>query len=80
MSIQARMLAIADVFEVLTAKDRPYKKGKTLSVSLEILGHMVKDGHIDPDLFQLFIDKRVFHDYANQYLHSDQNDGMPLAK
>ncbi|MBF0626786.1 MAG: GAF domain-containing protein [Magnetococcales bacterium] len=80
MSIQARMVAIADVFEALTARDRPYKKGKTLSSSLQILGFMKKDGHIDPDLFKLFIDKKVYLEYAQEYLSPEQIDEVDPEK
>src|SRR5262249_50304855 len=55
MSVQARVMGIADIFEALTAKDRPYKPGKTLSESLAILGRMKQGGHIDPDLFDVFV-------------------------
>ncbi|MBF0182052.1 MAG: GAF domain-containing protein [Magnetococcales bacterium] len=80
MSLQARMVAIADVFEALTARDRPYKKGKTLSASLQILGFMMKDGHIDPDLFKLFIDRRIYLEYAQEYLAPEQIDEVILEK
>ena len=60
MSVQARVMGIADIFEALTAKDRPYKKGKTLSESLHILGKFKLNGHIDPDLFDVFIRRRVY--------------------
>lgn len=78
MSLQARMMAIADVFEALTAQDRPYKKGKTLSESLKILGFMKKDDHIDPDLFKLFIDKRIYLEYAEKYMSPEQIDDVDL--
>ena len=55
LSPVARMMAIADIFEALTAVDRPYKKGKTLSEAIRIMSFMKKDGHIDPDLFELFL-------------------------
>ncbi|MGH8755148.1 MAG: GAF and HD-GYP domain-containing protein [Burkholderiales bacterium] len=64
MSVQARIMAIADIFEALTAKDRPYKVGKTLTESLNILGRLKIDGHIDPDIFDVFVRKKVYHDYA----------------
>ncbi|MBF0620542.1 MAG: GAF domain-containing protein [Magnetococcales bacterium] len=80
MSIQARVLAIADVFEALTARDRPYKKGKPLSQALKILGFMKKDQHIDPDLFQVFIDQKVYQDYAEQYLGEEQIDEVIAEK
>ncbi|NTV96306.1 MAG: GAF domain-containing protein [Thiobacillus sp.] len=74
MSIPARIMAIADVFEALTARDRPYKPGKTLSETLTILGRMKLDQHIDPDLFDVFIRERVYADYAGRYLEPEQND------
>jgi HD-GYP domain-containing protein (c-di-GMP phosphodiesterase class II) len=80
MSIQARILAIADVFEALTARDRPYKKGKTLSQSLKILGFMKKDNHIDPDLFQVFIDQEIYLRYAREYLNQDQIDTVDKSQ
>ena len=64
MSVQARVMGIADIFEALTAKDRPYKKGKTLSESLAILGRMKQGGHIDPDLFDIFVREKVYLAYA----------------
>ncbi|WP_227657570.1 HD family phosphohydrolase [Candidatus Magnetaquicoccus inordinatus] len=79
MSIQARIMAIADVFEALTARDRPYKKGKTLSESLKILGLMKEEGHIDPDLFKVFIDERIYLDYAMKYLDPEQIDSVNPA-
>ena len=80
MSIQARMMGIADIFEALTAKDRPYKKGKTLSESLAILGRFCLDNHIDPDLFDVFISGGVYLDYANQFMSSEQIDEVDHSK
>jgi len=74
MSIPARMMGIADIFEALTARDRPYKPAKTLSESLEILGRMKLDNHIDPDIFDLFVRKKVYLDYARQLLPKEQID------
>jgi HD-GYP domain-containing protein (c-di-GMP phosphodiesterase class II) len=74
ISLQSRILALADVFEALTAKDRPYKKGKTLSEALKIMSFMVKDGHIDPDLFDLFITERIHMQYAREELSPQQID------
>ncbi|MFY9315554.1 MAG: HD domain-containing phosphohydrolase [Burkholderiales bacterium] len=74
MSVQARVMGIADIFEALTAKDRPYKKGKTLSESLEILGRMRLGGHVDPDLFDVFVRKRVYRKYAELFLDKEQID------
>ena len=74
MSVQARAMGIADVFEALTARDRPYKPGKTLTEALKILGFMCKDNHIDKDLFQLFIDRKIYQDYADKHLDPRQID------
>lgn len=76
MSIQARMIAIADIFEALTAKDRPYKKGKTLSEALKILTNMNKRNCIDPDLFEIFIKEKVYEEYANNFLDPAQIDDI----
>ncbi|MDH3535795.1 MAG: HD domain-containing protein, partial [Gammaproteobacteria bacterium] len=74
MSVQARIMAIADIFEALTASDRPYKRGKKLSECLKIMGFMKKDNHIDPDIFDIFIKERVYLDYAEEFLDPDQID------
>jgi len=74
MSVQARIMGIADIFEALTAKDRPYKKGKTLSESLRILGQFRENGHIDPDLFDIFVRSKVYLQYARQFLDPEQID------
>ena len=80
MSIQARIMGIADIFEALTAKDRPYKPGKTLSESLEILGKFKLNGHIDPDLFDVFVREKVFLRYAQQFLDPEQVDAVDETK
>ena len=80
MSVQARVMGIADIFEALTAKDRPYKKGKTLSESLEILGKFRLNGHIDPDLFDVFVRKKVYRRYAEMFLDKEQIDEVDEAK
>lgn len=80
MSLPARMMGIADIFEALTAKDRPYKKGKTLSESLAILGKFKLNGHIDPDLFDIFIREGVYLEYARRFLSPEQIDVVDLAK
>jgi HD-GYP domain-containing protein (c-di-GMP phosphodiesterase class II) len=79
MSVQARVMGIADIFEALTAKDRPYKKGKTLTESLQILGRFKLNGHIDPDLFDIFVRKKVYLRYAEQFLDPDQIDEVDEA-
>ena len=80
MSVQARCMGIADIFEALTAKDRPYKKGKTLSESLEILGKFKLGGHIDPDLFDVFLWEKVYLKYAQQFMDAHQIDEVDLTK
>jgi HD-GYP domain-containing protein (c-di-GMP phosphodiesterase class II) len=80
MSVQARVMGIADIFEALTAKDRPYKPGKTLSDSLAILGRMKEGGHIDPDLFDIFVRQKVYLKYAHEFLDPEQIDEVDLAK
>ncbi|KQV48731.1 hypothetical protein ASC95_22800 [Pelomonas sp. Root1217] len=74
MSPQARMMAIADVFEALTADDRPYKPGKRLSEALAIMRRMVAEGHLDPDLFALFLRSGVWRDYARRFMPAVQID------
>ncbi len=80
MSVQARVMGIADIFEALTAKDRPYKKGKTLSESLQILGKMRLGGHVDPDLFDVFVRKKVYRRYADLFLDTEQIDEVDESK
>jgi HD-GYP domain-containing protein (c-di-GMP phosphodiesterase class II) len=80
MSVQARVMGIADIFEALTAKDRPYKKGKTLSESLQILGKFSVNGHIDPDLFDVFVRKKVYRRYAELFLDKEQIDEVDESK
>lgn len=74
MSVQARIMAIADIFEALTARDRPYKKGKKLSECLKIMGNMTRDHHIDPDIFDIFIKNKVYLAYAEEFLEAEQID------
>ena len=74
MSIPARMMGVADIFEALTSKDRPYKKAKTLSETLAILGKMKLDNHIDPDIFDLFIREKIYLKYAEKFLEAQQID------
>ena len=79
MSIQARVMAIADVFEALTAADRPYKPRKKLSESVKIMGFMVKDQHLDRELFELFLDSGIHRQYAEAHLMPDQVDDVDVA-
>jgi HD-GYP domain-containing protein (c-di-GMP phosphodiesterase class II) len=67
-------MAIADVFEALTARDRPYKPGKSLTEALTILGQMSVGGHIDPELFDVFVRERVYAEYARQFMNEEQID------
>ena len=80
MSVQARIMGIADIFEALTAKDRPYKKGKTLTESLQILGRFKLNGHVDPDLFDVFVRRKVYLRYAEMYLDPEQIDEVDHSK
>jgi len=74
LSLQARILALADIFEALTAKDRPYKKAKKLSEAMRIMNFMAKDNHIDPDLFSIFVKEKIYLKYAKKHLHPWQID------
>ncbi|WP_300724386.1 HD domain-containing phosphohydrolase [Pseudomonas sp.] len=78
MSPAARMMAIADIFEALTASDRPYKRGKTLNEALTIMAAMCRDAHIDPQLFELFMREHIFMQYAQQYLEPQQIDTVDV--
>lgn len=80
MSIPARIMAVADIFEALTAADRPYKAPKTLSESIKIMSSMVKDQHIDPEIFKLFLESGVYKEYAEKYLQSFQIDAVEIQQ
>jgi len=80
LSVPARIMAIADIFEALTASDRPYKKAKTLSESIKILSFFRKDNHIDPDLYELFLRSGVYLRYAERYLKPEQIDTVDITK
>lgn len=80
MSIQAKILAIADIFEALTASDRPYKKAKTLSEAIRIMSFMRNDRHIDAQLFDLFLSSGVYREFAEKYIRPDQRDDVDIAK
>lgn len=80
LSIPERILAIADVFEALTASDRPYKKAKPVSEAIEILHRMVKNEHIDKDCFELFLRDKVYLQYAREYLPPSQIDDVDMRK
>jgi HD-GYP domain-containing protein (c-di-GMP phosphodiesterase class II) len=76
----ARIMAIADIFEALTASDRPYKKAKPLSVAIDILAKFKADGHIDPDLFDLFLESGLYREYALKHLKPEQIDEVDISQ
>ena len=78
LSVPSRIMAIADIFEALTASDRPYKKAKTLSESVKILSFFKKDKHIDADLFDLFLTSGVYREYAQRFLLPEQMDEVDI--
>jgi HD-GYP domain-containing protein (c-di-GMP phosphodiesterase class II) len=78
MSVQARVMGIADIFEALTAKDRPYKVGMKLSQAVATMNKFKANGHIDPDLFDIFIQKGVYKRYAEEFLDPSQIDEVNL--
>ncbi len=80
MSVQARAMGIADIFEALTAKDRPYKPGMKLSQAMGIMYKFKMNGHIDPDLFDIFVEKGVYRDYAVQFLDPWQIDEVDTSQ
>jgi HD-GYP domain-containing protein (c-di-GMP phosphodiesterase class II) len=77
MSWPAKMMGIADIFEALTASDRPYKKGMKLSQALGIMQKFKETGHIDSDLYDVFIKQGVHLRYAEQFLEPWQIDEVP---
>ncbi|WP_372765909.1 HD domain-containing phosphohydrolase [Pseudoalteromonas sp.] len=76
MSVPARMMAIADIFEALTASDRPYKEAKKISECVDIMLKMAKKGHIDPEIFAVFIEQNVYQEYAEKFLSEFQKDSI----
>jgi HD-GYP domain-containing protein (c-di-GMP phosphodiesterase class II) len=74
LPVEARILAVADIFEALTASDRPYKKAKPLSEALRIMSRMRDDSHIDADIFDIFLTRGVFRIYAENHLDPSQCD------
>ena len=76
MSSQAKIMAIADIYEALTAADRPYKDGKKLSDAMRIMGYMKNDYEIDADLFEIFVKEGVYKKYARKYVDKDQIDSV----
>lgn len=78
LSIPARIMAVADIFEALTASDRPYKKAKPLSEAVAILARFARDRHIDPDVFALFLTSGVYLRYAARFLEPSQIDEVDI--
>ena len=74
MSIPAKILAVADIFEALTARDRPYKEPKKMSQVLRIMQEMKNTGHLDPDVYEVFIKSGVYMEYAKEYMEPNQLD------
>jgi HD-GYP domain-containing protein (c-di-GMP phosphodiesterase class II) len=79
MSVQARVMGIADIFEALTAGDRPYKRAMPISEALTILGRMKEDNHVDPDLFDVFVKHKIYMRYAEKFLEPEQIDEVDLS-
>ena len=79
LPLQSRIIAIADLYEALTASDRPYKKGKTLTETLRIMAFMIKDGEIDKDLVELLMDSKLYLKYAENFLKPEQIDNVDIT-
>ncbi|MBY7730257.1 HD domain-containing protein [Vibrio splendidus] len=80
LPLPSRAMAIADVFEALTSSDRPYKKGKLLSESLNIMTDMATSGHIDPKLYLLFLENKIYDKYAERFLEANQRCEIDQSK
>lgn len=79
LTLADRVMALADIFEALTAADRPYKSPKTLTESLRIMAFMCKDQHLDVELFRYFLHSHLWQDYAQRFMHADQIDSVDIA-
>jgi HD-GYP domain-containing protein (c-di-GMP phosphodiesterase class II) len=80
LPVQARIIAIADIFEAITAADRPYRKGNKLSAALKIMAFMVRDGELDNNLYTLLLDSGLYLEYANKYLKKEQIDEVDIEQ
>ena len=80
LTIPERVLVIADIFEALTAADRPYKKAKPLSIAIDILHKFALDQHIDMHLFKLFLSSGTYLTYANRFMKKEQIDAVDIQK
>jgi len=78
INLLGRIMVVADIFEALTAVDRPYKKGKTLSEAVKIMSFMVKDHHLDRDLFELFLSSGAYRVYAEKFMRPEQIDDVEV--
>jgi HD-GYP domain-containing protein (c-di-GMP phosphodiesterase class II) len=79
LSLQSRIMAIADVFEALTSKDRPYKEPMILSKAVEIMEFLKQDKHIDGDIYDFFLESRLLYEYAKKQMASEQIDEQAIA-
>lgn len=79
LPIQSRIIAVVDIFEALTANDRPYKQPMPLSKALMILGNMVKDGYLDAEIVRIFLTTRLHEKYADQFMDNEQIDEIDVA-
>ncbi len=79
LSLRARIMCIADIFEALTSADRPYKKGMLLSQAMNIIGRMVEDNHLDANLFTVFVESGAYLEYARRHMAPRQIDTIDLA-
>jgi len=80
LGIPERIMAVADVFEALTASDRPYKKAKPISVAIDIMHKMALDNHLDMECFELFVREKVYLQYAERFLPAEQVDEVDSKK
>jgi HD-GYP domain-containing protein (c-di-GMP phosphodiesterase class II) len=79
MSVPARMMCVADIFEALTANDRPYKKAKKLSEAMAIIGQFKKTNHLDPNIVDFFVTSKTYRKFAEMFLPAEQIDDVDEA-
>jgi HD-GYP domain-containing protein (c-di-GMP phosphodiesterase class II) len=79
LTIADRVMAVADIFEALTAADRPYKAPKTLTESLQIMARMAREQHLDGQLFRYFLHSKLWLVFAEKFIHPDQRDAVDMA-
>ena len=79
MSVPARMMCVADIFEALTANDRPYKKAKKLSEAMGIIGQFKKTNHLDPHIVDFFVTSKTYRKFAEMFLPAEQIDEVDEA-